>query len=614
MKKIIKQILVILIIYFMFPYLVNAATNLNTGNQRPIVGTSFEVTMIIDYGNNALISEAHYYISYDPYYLRFDDISWTQGRGQFTVNNGVITIDKNSSTAAWSNGGPIVLKMTAINSGKSKIEIKEKAPAKYIDNSIVAQSYSGITINSVEPSTATIIGDLQVEGFTIVPTFNRETFNYTLTVPSSVTEINVKANKGEKNQTISGTGKRILNYGDNRVRVVVTAQNGESSTYEIMIVRTDDRSGDVTLKHLSVEGTNISYIPGQTDYEATVSRSVDNIFLSAQTTDPKAQLIGTGSKNLRIGENKFQLVVSSKNGVSQTYNVKIIRSEEEFKENVESSKIDVLTLNGIEIPVQDGKNTYFFSVPKDMENLPIYLKTKSTTATYKVENDKNLKVGLNKVTITISDINNEISEYYMIVYKQPGITTKIDKMDEILETKDHIYYETLNPEEIKLDILDKLNINKQKLYYNVIDSLTGLNYQLIIPNKTYEGNINPSITKQSDTPLTYKIDVPAGIDILIKVNDIYPDNAELKIFTYEQLGMYQELTSGVKVVNGYVTFTTNGDSNYVLTTQDLLGKPKTSILNYIPFIFFIALGGIAGYIIIKKKKKIEKTNSNEPLY
>lgn len=614
MRKIVRKFLIILIIYFMFPCLVNAATSLNTQNQRPIVGTSFEVTMIIDYGNSALINEAHYYISYDPTYIRLDNISWTQGAGNYSVNNGVISIDKDTSSSAWSNGGPIVLRMTAINPGKSKIEITEKAPAKYVDNSVVAQSYSGITINAVSPSTATIIGDLEVEGFTIAPTFNRETFNYTLTVPSSVTEVNVKASKGERNQTITGTGKRILNYGDNRVRVVVTAQNGESSTYEIMIVRTDDRSGDVSLKHLSVEGTTITYVPGQTNYEATVSRSVEHIFLTAQTTDPKAQLIGTGSKNLRIGENNFQLVVSSKNGVSQTYNIKIIRSEEEFKENVESSKIEVLTLNGTEIPVQDGKNTYFFSVPKNIENLPIYLKTKSTTATYTIENDKNLKVGLNKIKISITDLNNEVSEYYIVVYKQPGITTKVNSFDEISKTKDHIYYETLNPEEINLDILDKLNINKQKLYYNVIDSLSGLNYQLMIPNNTYQSNINPSIVKQSDTPLTYTINVPAGIEVLIKVSDIYPDNSELKVFTYDNIGVYTALTSGVKVVNGYVTFTTNGQTNYVLTTQDLLGGPKKSILDYIPIILFGGLIGVAVFIIIKKKKKVEKLNSNEPLY
>lgn len=614
MKKIIRKIFLIFIVYFIFPCFVNAATNLDTQNQRPVVGTSFEVTMIIDYGNTAMISEAHYNIIYDPYYLRLDDISWTQGRGEYSVSNGVIRIDKNSNTSAWSNGGPIVLKMTAINAGKSKIEIKETAPAKYVDNSIVAQSYSGITINSVLPSTDTIIGDLYVEGFTISPTFNRETYNYTLTVPSSTTEVNVVATKGERNQEITGTGKRILNYGDNRVRVVVKAQSGSSSTYEIMIVRTDDRSGDTTLKYLNIEGTNLSYIEGQTSYQVTVSRSVEQIFLTAQTTDPKAQLIGTGTKSLRIGENNFQLIVSSKNGVSQTYDIKVIRSEEEFKENVESSKIEVLTLNGMEIPIIDGKDTYFFSVDKNVNSLPIYLKTKSATAKYKIENEKNLVAGLNKIKITITDLNNEISEYYIVVYKQPGITSSITKLDGVLDTKDHIFFQTQTPKEISIDLLDKLNINKQKLYYNVIDAYTGLQYQIIIPANTYQSKIDPTITKSSTTPLTFTTSLPTGIEVLINVKDIYPDDAELRVFTYDTLGAYTALTSGVKVVNGYVTFTTNGQANYVLTTQDLIGGNKKSILSYIPMLFFLALIGGGAFYIIKKKKKVETTNTNEPLY
>ena len=68
---------------------------------------------------------------------------------------------------AWSYGSPIYLKFKSINAGVSHIEISEKAPGKFKDGQIISQSYSGITINSVNPSTATRIGKLYVEGYSV---------------------------------------------------------------------------------------------------------------------------------------------------------------------------------------------------------------------------------------------------------------------------------------------------------------------------------------------------------------------------------------------------------------------------------------------------------------
>ena len=300
-------------IYFIFPVLVNAATSLDTKNQRPVVGTTIEVTLRVDYGTDVQISEAHYYVTYDPSLLEFESLNWTQSRGTYSNSNGVVSIDKLADGEAWGYGTPIVLKFKSIQAGASNIQITEKSPGKYSDGSILAQSYSGITINAVEPSSATRIGKLYVEGYSVSPTFNVDNYKYTLTVPSTTTKVNVVASKGEKNQTITGDGQRVLLYGDNRVRVTVTAQNGDSSTYEIMIHRTDDRSGDVSLKSLNIGDKSIEIEENKTTYETTVSRSVESIFLSAQTTDSKATLVGTGQKKLNIGENIFELRVSSKN-------------------------------------------------------------------------------------------------------------------------------------------------------------------------------------------------------------------------------------------------------------------------------------------------------------
>ena len=617
MKKIFKTLLFILLIYFIFPILVNAATSLDTLNQRPVVGTSIEVTLRVDYGKDVKISEAHYYVSYDPTLLELETFNWTQSQGTYSVANGTITIDKTTSGTAWGYGNPVVMKFKSIQAGVSHIQISEKAPGKFSDGSIVSQSYSGITINAVNPSSATRIGKLYVEGYSVSPTFNVDNYKYTLTVPSTTTKVNVVASKGEKNQTITGDGTRVLEYGDNRVRVVVTAQNGDSSTYEIMIHRTDDRSGDVSLKALNVGDKSIEIKKDQTTYETIVSRSVESIFLSAQTTDSKATLVGTGQKQLNIGENIFELSVSSKNGAAQIYKIIVTRSTEELQENVEGTRLSSLTINNINIPIVEDKLNYIYSIDNDITKLDIAPVTKSTSATYKIEGNKDLKTGFNTITITVSDGELSPEVYTIVVYKQPKKTIKYDSLEELKDAENldtDIYYVTDKPTTISKEILDILYKNKLKLYYNIIDEQTGLLYQIVIPYAEYTTDLNPTITRSATSPLTFNTELPTGIPLTIYVGDIYGNDTDLKVYTYDEIGNYTDLTTSVKVVDGYVNITTNGQKNYVFSGQSMIAG-SFNIMNYIPYIIFGALIlFLLIYIVRKKKTKKDIKNSNEPLY
>ena len=62
-----------------------------------------------------------------------------------------------------------------------------------------------------------------------------------------------------------------------------------------------------TLKKLFIGDETIEAVEGKTTYEKVVGRSVENIFINAQTTDSLASLVGTGQKSLVIGDNLFEL-------------------------------------------------------------------------------------------------------------------------------------------------------------------------------------------------------------------------------------------------------------------------------------------------------------------
>ena len=143
-------------------------------------------------------------------------------------------------------------------------------------------------------------------------------------------------------QTINGAGKHTLNYGDNRINVEVTSENGMTNTYEIMVTRKDNRLKNTALKSLSVSNTDI-----------IVSRSVSSVFIAATPEVENSTLTGTGTKQLEIGLNTFTLTVIGDDGSSQNYTIYITRSTEELQKEIESTNL----LNFIEMQgIQNSQN------------------------------------------------------------------------------------------------------------------------------------------------------------------------------------------------------------------------------------------------------------------
>ncbi len=81
------------------------------------------------------------------------------------------------------------------------------------------------------------LASLSVEGQTITPNFGKFVHEYGLIVENSVTSINVVANKADSKAVLTGTGSRPLQVGDNKIDVVITAENGDVRTYTINVVR-----------------------------------------------------------------------------------------------------------------------------------------------------------------------------------------------------------------------------------------------------------------------------------------------------------------------------------------------------------------------------------------
>jgi uncharacterized repeat protein (TIGR02543 family) len=191
---------------------------------------------------------------------------------------------------------------------------------------------------------------LSISSGTLSPGFGSGTTSYTATVANSVSSITVTPTRNQVNATIAVNGAPVtsgspsneiaLSVGSNTVNVVVTAQNGTTtSTYQVTVTRAaPSASADASLSALSVSSGTLSpeFASGDTSYTATVAFSVATGFTVTPTkSDSNAttvQYLGaTGTTAftgaLGVGENVIRTLVIAQNGTTtSTYTVTVTRA------------------------------------------------------------------------------------------------------------------------------------------------------------------------------------------------------------------------------------------------------------------------------------------------
>jgi len=96
---------------------------------------------------------------------------------------------------------------------------------------------SPASLPTVDGSPNNKLNGLGVEGFSLTPTFSKDTLSYDLIVDPSVTSVNISASRIDANATVTGTGTVSLANGTNKINIVVKAQNGDQRVYVLNVVR-----------------------------------------------------------------------------------------------------------------------------------------------------------------------------------------------------------------------------------------------------------------------------------------------------------------------------------------------------------------------------------------
>lgn len=205
------------------------------------------------------------------------------------------------------------------------------------DSGIKGLEYT-ITIKFEEPNVDNSLKSLTVDGDEQITSTTPNNPTFTISRPNSVTTVDIAAIVSDPTATIASNshlGRLSLVEGQNVFNVTVIAQNGDQQTYTIIVNR--DYSNP-TLMDLGVTGEALldydtkkvtTFEPNTTKYFVRVPYTKETADIYAYSSSVSDVILGTGTKNLLVGDNKFTVKITSVHGTTTEYELHIYRLPEE---------------------------------------------------------------------------------------------------------------------------------------------------------------------------------------------------------------------------------------------------------------------------------------------
>ena len=212
---------------------------------------------------------------------------------------------------------------------------------------------SNNTSNNIKPNTNTStptvkkssnsnLESLQIAEGVFSPEFAKNVYEYAITVPNEITKLNISASQEHSRATVKVVGNNELQVGDNTVEIIVTAEDGSTSTYKIYATR--------ALPELSLATLGISYINENNEkvnivlepqfvgniYEYKInerlSHTIKKLQIEATANRENAKIELSGNEDLKAGKNEITIKVTLPNedGLEEQkiYTIVLERKEE----------------------------------------------------------------------------------------------------------------------------------------------------------------------------------------------------------------------------------------------------------------------------------------------
>ena len=211
-------------------------------------------------------------------------------------------------------------------------------------------------------------------------------------------------------------GKEIgIKY--NQTEVTIGEEKQTSNTEKIeQLTENASKDDDATLAIMRVnkEGINPDFDNTIKEYYLIVDENVKKLDITAVPTNNEAQVTITGNENLKNGLNKIKINVTSKDkSTTNEYVINVTKTG-----NAENANADLenLAIEYFELIPEFNKNitNYYVEIANEVGKLNILAVSSDESAKVEISGNENLKIGDNKIVISVTAKNGVTTKQYNI--------------------------------------------------------------------------------------------------------------------------------------------------------------------------------------------------------
>ena len=257
-----------------------------------------------------------------------------------STNAGKISFDKNTTTYNLSvDGNVAAAKISATVEGEKASFVKNYGPRTVTLKNGKNEILIKVSAENEKVKTYTIniskaddrSSDNTLSSLTISPgsiNFSKDKSSYTVDVENNVTSVTINATANDSKAKVKIDSPKELKEGENKCKVIVTAENETTKTYTIIVNRKSKSSSTSEpamnkttgiAKSIGVKGYDLNFDTNKTEYKIkTTDSSLD---INVELEDGATYTV-EGNENLVPGS-IVKVIVKSKSGEEKIYTIKI---------------------------------------------------------------------------------------------------------------------------------------------------------------------------------------------------------------------------------------------------------------------------------------------------